>query len=529
MKHSIYCISGTALLLLAAWGCRRESDVLMSYDYNEGLLFDSAQTSFAAKFNIIWNGMNQNYPIWDYEAEHGIDWDDVYDTYYPKFQALDQRGEDQTVTDAELDSLMREFLNPLHDGHFAVKIKNHKTGSNIICFPSRSRVSLRDDYNTVQSNTLNLDYYADPANGETETDAEGKPIVKVFSTMVADLIKSFSSTPGMGYQWVLDKISELEALSEPTDLEAFKLQQLMNLKAEFLSSSGMALEDVLIIYNYLQAQYAFLGVPGFGYIDPVFNDNGISISYALLKGNIAYLRITSFALLPYLDENRVGMTFNMGDPDTRQLVMQVKAVWQEWFDSVQTLHKAGTLGGVIIDVRGNGGGFMGDSKYVVGALVPGNYIHFSYQRFKRGTGRYDYSPLMEGHVTVMPRQHEDVTDVPVVALVNCMSASMAETTSLCVKTLPKGKVIGKRSYGALNALSGNDYSSYNYSGYVGVDGVTPVFCRIPSMALFSLDGNLIESEGIIPDIEVDFDAVQFQTNGKDTQLDCALQFIRNGL
>lgn len=529
MKHAISLILGAGLLLMVSFGCRKESDALMEYDHNEELVFNSAESSFAAKFNIIWNGMNQYYALWDFEAQHGIDWDAVYDTYYPKFLALDQRGENETVTDEELKSLLGEVLNPLHDSHFHIDVYNHKTGSTVTCSPSSARVVERDDFNAAKGVTLHLGYYANPENGEVETDADGNPIALTCSTEAVSLINARLASPGTLAHWIIDRIAELEALQSPTDLEAFQLQQLYDLKEGLRSINGVALAEGLDIYNKLQAKYSFLNIPDFDYIDPAFvGGAGVTLKFALLKGNIAYLGLSSFSLTTFFDEQECAKAFDMSQPFTQKLVAQMKAVWQGWFDSIQTLHKAGTLGGVIIDLRSNGGGHMDDSQYVVGALTPGDYIHFGYQRFKRGTGRYEYSPMMEAHVITMSQPHEIITDVPVVVMVNCISVSMSETSALCAKTLPNGTIIGKRSFGAICALTGNSDHSYNYAGYIGEEGVTPVFGYLPSMASFTLDGKIIESEGLTPDIEVDLDIDQFKANGRDTQLDRALQFIRTG-
>ena len=77
MKHKIFFMIMAGLLMTTAWSCRQESDALMGYDHNEKLVFGDAETSFAAKFKVLWNGMNQYYAIWDYEAENGVDWDAV--------------------------------------------------------------------------------------------------------------------------------------------------------------------------------------------------------------------------------------------------------------------------------------------------------------------------------------------------------------------------------------------------------------------------------------------------------------------
>jgi C-terminal processing protease CtpA/Prc len=135
--------------------------------------------------------------------------------------------------------------------------------------------------------------------------------------------------------------------------------------------------------------------------------------------------------------------------------------------------------------------------------------------------------MMPAYVDAMTDPHEAITE-PIVILANCQSVSMSETSTLCLKTLPNGTFIGKRTFGAICPLTGNDDHSFNYAGYIGVDGVTPVYAHLPSMASYTLEKKLIEAEGIHPDIEVDLDIDLFKTTGQDTQLDRALQFIRSG-
>ena len=61
-----------------------------------------------------------------------------------------------------------------------------------------------------------------------------------------------------------------------------------------------------------------------------------------------------------------------------------------------------------------------------------------------------------------------------------------------------------------------------------MEGVTAVYGYVPMLAAFTLDGKLIEGEGITPDIEVDFDDTLFQSTGRDTQLERALQYFTSG-
>ena len=84
MKNLIK-ISTILLMALSLAACRKESDRLHDYSFDDALAFGAAKESFGEKFKVLWEGLNSNYALWDYEAEQGLDWDEVYETYYPKF------------------------------------------------------------------------------------------------------------------------------------------------------------------------------------------------------------------------------------------------------------------------------------------------------------------------------------------------------------------------------------------------------------------------------------------------------------
>jgi len=283
-------------------------------------------------------------------------------------------------------------------------------------------------------------------------------------------------------------------------------------------------------FNALVQQYSFLKVPGLNTIDPGFTESHVKMKFALLKGNIAYLYFSDFNLTPYLVEEAQNYYFNLQNEQTVAHLKGIVTVWKSWFYAIQRLHKAGKLGGVIIDVRSNGGGIQFDGTFVAGALLPAGGFQFGYSRFKRGTGRYDYSPLMPTIMPTMDEEHEIINDKPVVLLVNSRSVSMSEMTAQVVKVMPNGKVIGKRTYGGLCGLTASEKHSQNYAGYIGVEGKTPVYGYVPSLASFTMDKQQLEGVGISPDIEVALDENLFYSpaSGRDTQLDRALQYIRTG-
>lgn len=524
----IYMI-GALLLMLLVTSCRQESDNLMAYDHNEYLAFGKAENSYAEKFKVMWHGMNQYYALWDYEEEQGLDWDDVYNEYLPQFEALDNRGEDNPVTDDELTEMLKKVLSPLHDGHFAMVWKNHATGNSVFYVPSRDRNATRDDAEASEDFEPSLDYYTQ--NGEVMVDENGDPIVMEYGTHWGDLVSTFQSTKGSGMKWIEAEMKRIASLTLPTEMEVFAYKSLKNLSDELNDVFKMNVMEAVPAYNNLVVKYGFLNVPGLTPFDPAFLENGISVKFALLKGNtgsIAYFYFTNFFLSTYLVEEITESTYDMSEPATQNHVDSVASVWSNWMNYIQILHKTGKLDGVIIDVRSNSGGMLYDGQFVAGALLPAGDFQYGYNRFKRGTGRYDYSPLTPAYMGTLKTEHEIIDDKPVVLLTNCNSVSMAEMTAQAVKLMPNGTIIGKRTHGGLCALTDNVQHSLNYSGHIGVDGVTPVFGYVPTVASFTMDKEQLEGYGITPDIEVDFDDNEFIINDRDTQLDRALQFIRTG-
>lgn len=527
MKKTIKMILGAALFMISISSCREETDKLMTYDHLDVMAFSKADTCFAEKFKILWNGLNQCYALWDYEDEYGLDWDAVYDEYLPQFEALDKQ---ETVTDEELKALLAKVCSPLHDGHMAVFFSNHKTGTEeVVYLPGEDRAVKRDDYEIANKYKPSLKYYSQVANGEVETDNQGNPIVMEHSTSASGLIAPVFMEKGKGLDWVKTQIDQLSALPNPTAAQMTMLQSLKDLKAELEAIMVGFSQNSISHYNELVMKYESLHVPGLDYFDPGFAENGIDVKFALLKGNIAYFQFSGFYLTSYIWEDVANLYYNTSNLTTRNHILGIQAVWTAWFNTVQQLHKAGTLGGVIIDLRGNGGGMQYDGYYVTGSLLPEGGSPFSYSRFKRGTGRYDYSTLTLNYLETMEADMHEVITEPVVVMTNGQSLSMAEITTIVVKNMENGTHIGKQSRGGICGLTmDNSTFTNDYMGHIGERGKTPVYVYLPSVASFTLDMKIIEGEGITPDIEVDLNEEEFVSTGKDSQLDRALQFLRTG-
>ena len=507
MKKIMMIMAG---LLLTLTGCRQESDNVMSYAFNDAMAFQKADTSFVGEFEVFWNGMNTNYALWDYELENGLDWDNVYQKYYPKFAELDEKD---TVTDEELGNLLNEIVKPLHDGHVVIMLKNHSTGNYVTASPSHLRVGdeREEEYTATENFLPSLKYYQD----------KGKILeMRSASTnVIGQLI-------GIWVAYIKEQITGLKLKTDRTQDEEERLNAFQSAYNDLYQ---IVKTDNLNAYNPFAIRYEWLHIP---YLEPInlnLYEHPVDITYALLEGNIAYLSFNHFRLSAYLDADICKEFFGQPTGLTKLAVESVQNTWNSWFSAIQELKKAGNLGGVIIDVRSNGGGMLNDYQYVLGALLPSGGHHMADARFKRGPGRFDYSPIMPQTMPTMKEEHETVTE-PIVVLCNCNSVSMAEMTSMGAKVLENGTLIGTRTWGGFSSLSSNENYSNNYAGYVGIQNVTPVFCYIPQEVTFSiLDGKIVEGHGVEPDIEVsmDFDAWN-KGNGSDSQLDRALQFIRTG-
>ena len=516
MKNKISLL-GALLLMLTFGSCRQDSDTLIPYDHEDVMAFEEAWKSFAAQYKVFWNGMNQNYALWDYEMENGLDWDAEYDKFLPLFEALDKQDD---VTNDELRNLMNMMVAPLHDSHMNVQFWNYHKKTYVGVTPSILRNSKRPDY------VAPLDMIDKKQKLAAMTNVKREDVLDFYqtSTTIQSLLTHMTDN-GSTTKWVIAEIDRLSKLTTPTEMELNKLAGLKSFTKDFDNIINYSGTQFVQAYNNLVLKYGYLSIPGLTEISPSYADKGVSVTYALLKGNIVYMFLSNFFLTSYLVPEYLEEMELSGQ--SLQLAQSVQLTWKKWFDKIQELHKAGTLGSVIIDIRGNGGGMVTDYQYVLGALLPSGGFTPCQLRFKRGTARLDYSPLMPQVMPTYPDDHATVTE-PIVVLADCNSVSMSEITARSCSLIPNAHFIGKRTWGGLCALNSNETFSTNYSGHIGVSGQTPVYVYTPQVATFSMDGKQLEGIGIDPEIEVDLDVQLFSNDGGDTQLERAMQFIRNG-
>ena len=102
-----YGIALMAFCLIMS-GCRKEviNERVTSY-YGK---------SYTEIFEAFWNGMNTNYIFWDIET---VDWDNMYKTYKPRFEYLDQLKNDPKTAEKAAQYLV-DMTKDLSDSHLQI-------------------------------------------------------------------------------------------------------------------------------------------------------------------------------------------------------------------------------------------------------------------------------------------------------------------------------------------------------------------------------------------------------------------------
>jgi carboxyl-terminal processing protease len=200
--------------------------------------------------------------------------------------------------------------------------------------------------------------------------------------------------------------------------------------------------------------------------------NNPSVKYEIRDG-IGWLQISRF-----------------GENDTARLARQ----------AAQSFVEAGVQG-VVLDVRGNGGGFVSAAVDVAslwldkGQVVTAEKVGQTVSRQEVASGRN----ILKGYKTVV--------------LIDGGSASASEILAGALQDYDLATVLGKKSFGkgsvqTLRSLSGNAQ------------------LKVTIAKWYTPDGRNIDKTGIEPNQEVDFDRERYQADGFDSQLEKALELIK---
>lgn len=198
------------------------------------------------------------------------------------------------------------------------------------------------------------------------------------------------------------------------------------------------------------------------------------VEYSMLEDNIGYIMLYEF----------------MGDD-----VDGIK-------DAIKSLRRKGAEG-LIIDVRSNPGGLLGDVVEICDMLLPESMIVYIENRI--GERETFYSDA-------------DMLGLPLVVLVNEMSASASEILAGSVQDTGVGTIVGQTTFGKGIVQMVLPFTS---------DGAG---MQLTTSTYYTPNGRCIHGTGITPDIVIDNGDYDFTTSQpdpeKDAQLKKAIEVIR---
>ncbi len=155
--------------------------------------------------------------------------------------------------------------------------------------------------------------------------------------------------------------------------------------------------------------------------------------------------------------------------------------------------------GVVLDLRGNGGGYVNSARDIAGLWLSGEKVLI--QKSRLSGDSFSYSP----------RGNTLFTDIKTVVLINSGTASASEILVGALKDYEKATVVGTTSFGkgVMQTL-------------LEVDG--SALLKVTSAHWYTPKDNSINGTGIEPDIEIERTYDQIN-KGIDPQLDKALELM----
>lgn len=155
---------------------------------------------------------------------------------------------------------------------------------------------------------------------------------------------------------------------------------------------------------------------------------------------------------------------------------------------------------LVIDVRNNAGGYLISAKEIASMFLEKEKIIYSLQE-KDKTQTYKDTT-------------SEKRDYPVVVLINEYSASASEILTTALKESYNATLVGKKSYGKGKVQQTLNLEDGSMAKYTTAKWLTP-------------NGKCIDGVGITPDYEIDLDVDENNQTIVDTQLNKAIEILKN--
>lgn len=174
--------------------------------------------------------------------------------------------------------------------------------------------------------------------------------------------------------------------------------------------------------------------------------------------------------------------------------------WNDAIDEVRQRYDAGTIEGLIVDVRGNPGGYLDSSVYIASEFIEEGKIVVRQE-----------STIEEDREYTVKRQGK-LLDIPLVVLIDKGSASASEILAGALRDYNRATLVGTKTFG-----KGSVQEALELSSGAGLH-VTVAKWILPN-------GEWINGKGINPTVQIEneIDEGNTITRETDAQLDTAIE------
>jgi carboxyl-terminal processing protease len=387
-------------------------------------------------FDIVWRTVKEKH--FD-PTFGGVDWDKVREKYAPRVAAA--------KSDLEFYGLLQQMLGELGQSHFAIIppgafVEQKETG------PSNGTAGV--DLKLIDK--LAVITRVKPESGAARAGLRAGYVIKqIGDTTVESIIGRFQKSK--------ESPAIVRLQITRTLLARINGKPDTSVRVVFLDEKDQV-REAEVNRAVLKGEFA----PGFANFPPQYTE----FEARRLEGGIGYIRFNIFAL-PLMEKIRPAIR-SMNDAP-----------------------------GIIIDLRGNPGGFGAMSNGIAGLMET--------KQTSLGTMR-----MRTGYMNFAVYPQKNPFGGKVVILIDGGSASTSEIFAAGMQEIGRAVVVGERSIGA---------------------ALPSLFQKLPTGALFQYafadfktpKGTLIEGRGVMPDVEVKLSRGEL-LKGRDPQLEAAIAQIQ---
>ncbi|HEX8890699.1 MAG TPA: S41 family peptidase [Pyrinomonadaceae bacterium] len=387
-------------------------------------------------FEIVWRTIKEKHFDPNF---NGVDWNKVHDVYAPRIAKV--------RSDKEFYEVLQEMLNELHQSHF------------VVIPPELTHKPETKDQQEA-SVGLSLRIIDDEA---------------VISRVLPD---SPAARAGLKPGFVIKEID-----GETVEQIAAPLLKRKESPASLRATLNGILEERQLGSPDTSLRLTVLGVGN--------EKRALTIKREMLKGEMSPPVGGFPSFLMEFESKRLAdgigyVRFNMFLPVLNQ---RIRAAVRSMEDAP----------GIIIDLRGNPGGFDGVGQGLAGLFLD-KQVSLGKSRSRQGYENYVVYPLKNPYAG------------PVVVLIDSMSGSASESFSGGMQSIGRAVVIGERSGGgdldaSIDTLPTGALLLYAYADFV------------------TAKGESLEGRGVTPDIEAHLTRASL-LNGNDPQLEAAINYIK---